>query len=119
MLECLQWYLFVKSYAQFADDYVAAYKAMEAGDNTKLPAVQAKSTELQAEATQMAGKVKPDEAGRFSAFITACGQKITSAVQSQYLARNKRAIANAMPGLFLAPAWIANKSGCRCHCCAS
>jgi hypothetical protein len=56
---------------------------MKAGDSSKLQALQSKSTELQTEATQMAGKVKSDEAGRFSAFISECAQKITSAAQSQ------------------------------------
>jgi len=74
---------FVKAYAQFADDYVAAYQAMKAGDNSKLQALQAKAPELQQEAAQMVGKVKPDEAATFNTFIMKCAQKITSTLQSQ------------------------------------
>jgi hypothetical protein len=74
---------FVKSYAQFADDYAAAYKAIKAGDSSKLQELQSKSAELQAEAIKMLGKLKPEEAEKFTAFITGCTQKISAAVQTQ------------------------------------
>ena len=67
---------FVKSYAQFIDDYAAAYKAMKAGDNSKMQALQSKSMELQTEAGQLMGKIKDDEKPKFQDFITKCAQKL-------------------------------------------
>ena len=67
---------FVKSYAQFVDDYAAAYKAMKAGDNSKMQALQSKSMELQTEAGQLTGKLKDDEKPKFQDFITKCAQKL-------------------------------------------
>ena len=72
---------FVKSYAQFVDDYVVAYKAMKAGDNSKLQALQAQAPQLQSEAAQLVGKVKPDETDKFKEFITSCLQKIAAVMQ--------------------------------------
>jgi Skp family chaperone for outer membrane proteins len=67
---------FVKSYAQFIDDYAAAYKAMKAGDNSKMQALQSKSMELQTEADQLTGKLRDDEKPKFQDFITKCAQKL-------------------------------------------
>lgn len=67
---------FVKSYAQFIDDYAAAYKAMKTGDNSKMQALQSKSAELQTEAGQLTGKLKDDEKPKFQDFITKCAQKL-------------------------------------------
>jgi biopolymer transport protein ExbD len=72
---------FVKSYAQFTSDYVDACKAVKAGDNSKMTALQSKAPELQAQAAQMAGKVKADEAAKFQTFISACAQKIVDAMK--------------------------------------
>ena len=72
---------FVKSYAQFADDYVVASKAIKAGDGSKIQELQSKSTELQAEAIKMMGKLKPEESDKFSTFITGCAQRISAAAQ--------------------------------------
>jgi len=68
---------FVKSYSQFVTEYVDAYKAAKAGDNSKLQALEAKSQELQRQVAQIIGKIKPDEADKFSAFIGQCAQKIS------------------------------------------
>ena len=67
---------FVKSYAQFIDDYSVAYKAMKAGDSSKMQALQSKSVELQTEAGQLSGKLKDDEKPKFQDFITKCAQKL-------------------------------------------
>jgi hypothetical protein len=67
---------FVKNYAQFVHDYEDAYKEMKAGNNSKVQALQAKSTELQTEAGNVSTKVKPDEAQRFTDFIQKCAQKL-------------------------------------------
>ena len=72
---------FVKTYAQFVIDYLDAYKAMKAGDNSKITALQAKLPELQKEAGEVAGKVKPDEAQKFQTFATGCAQKIIDAMK--------------------------------------
>ena len=72
---------FVKSYAQFVDDYVAAYKAAKSGDASKMQALQAKTPELQAQGAQLAGKIKPDEIDKYKGFITNCMQKIAAAAQ--------------------------------------
>jgi hypothetical protein len=70
---------FVKSYAQFVDDYVTALKAAKAGDNSKLANVQTKAGSLQSQATQAAGKLKADESDKFQKFVAACSQKIVDA----------------------------------------
>lgn len=67
---------FVKSYAQFIDDYAVAYKAIKAGDSSKMQALQSKSVELQTEAGQLSGKLKDDEKPKFQDFITKCAQKL-------------------------------------------
>jgi hypothetical protein len=72
---------FVKTYAQFVSDYLDAYKAMKTGDNSKITALQTKLPELQSEASQVAGKVKPDEATKFQTFVTGCAQKIVDATK--------------------------------------
>jgi hypothetical protein len=72
---------FVKSYALFVDDYVAAYKAAKSGVASKMQALQAKSPELQAQGARLAGKIKPDETEKYKAFITSCMQKIVAAAQ--------------------------------------
>jgi hypothetical protein len=72
---------FVKAYSQFVDDYLEAYKAVKAGDNSKITALQAKLPELQSEAAQVAGKVKADEATKFQTFVTACAQKMVDATK--------------------------------------
>jgi hypothetical protein len=67
---------FAKKYAQFVVDYEDAYKAMKAGDNSKVQALQSKAAELQAEAGNVSEKVKPEEAQRFTEFIERCSQKL-------------------------------------------
>jgi len=72
---------FVKTYAQFVDDYITALKAAKTGDNSKLADVQTKAGALQTQATQAAGKLKPDESEKFQKFVATCSQKITDAVK--------------------------------------
>ena len=71
---------FVKTYAQFTSDYVEACNAVKAGDSSKMTALQSKAPELQAQAAQIAGKLKPEEAKKFQDFVTACAQKIVEAM---------------------------------------
>jgi hypothetical protein len=72
---------FVKTYAQFVDDYITALKAAKSGDNSKLAGVQTKAGELQTQATQAAGKLKPDESDKFQKFVADCSQKIVDATK--------------------------------------
>jgi len=72
---------FVKNYAQFVDDYITALKAAKTGDNSKLAGVQTKAGELQGQATQAAGKLKPDESDKYQKFVATCSQKITDAAK--------------------------------------
>jgi hypothetical protein len=72
---------FVKTYAQFVDDYIDALKAAKSGDNSKLANVQTKAGELQTQASQAAGKLKPDESDKFQKFVAACSQKIVDATK--------------------------------------
>jgi hypothetical protein len=74
---------FVKSYSEFADQYVAAYKAMKAGDRSKIQDLQSKSSELETEAANVTGKLKPEETDKFNAFVTSCAQRISAASQSE------------------------------------
>ena len=71
---------FVKTYTQFTSDYVEACKAVKAGDSSKMTALQSKAPELQAQAGQVAGKLKADEASKFQTYISACAQKIVEAM---------------------------------------
>ena len=72
---------FVKSYAQFVNDYVEACKAAKSGDTSKVTALQPRAQELQTQAAQVAGKLKPDEAPKFQTFIATYTQKITDALK--------------------------------------
>jgi hypothetical protein len=74
---------FVKSYSEFADEYVADYKAIKAGDNSKMQDLQTKSSQLQTQAAHVTGKLKPDETDKFNAFVSYCAQKIAAVEQSQ------------------------------------
>ena len=72
---------FVKTYSDFVNDYIDAYKAAKAGDNSKITALQAKAPQLQAQAAQVAGKLKPEESSKFQTFVTACSQKMLDAMK--------------------------------------
>jgi hypothetical protein len=72
---------FVKTYAQFVDDYIVALQAAKTGDNSKLADVQTKAGQLQSQATQAAGKLKPDESEKFQKFVASCSQKIVDAAK--------------------------------------
>lgn len=74
---------FVKSYAQFVDDVIDAYKAAKAGDNSKITALQAKLPALQTQAAQLAstGKLKAEEANKYSTFVQSCTQKLVDAMK--------------------------------------
>jgi hypothetical protein len=74
---------FVKSYSDFADQYVAAYKAMKAGDGSKIQELRSKSSELETEAAAVTGKLKPEETDKFNAFVASCAQRISAVSQSQ------------------------------------
>src|ERR1700745_1048351 len=74
---------FVKSYSEFADQYVAAYKAMKAGDRSKIQDLQSKSSELETEAANVTGKLKPNETDKFNTFVTSCAQRISAVSESQ------------------------------------
>jgi hypothetical protein len=72
---------FAKTYSDFVNDYIDAYKAAKAGDNSKITALQAKAPQLQAQAAQVAGKLKPEESSKFQTFVTACSQKMLDAMK--------------------------------------
>jgi hypothetical protein len=72
---------FAKTYSDFVNDYIDAYKAAKAGDNTKITALQAKAPQLQAQAAQVAGKVTPEESSKFQTFVAACSQKMLDAMK--------------------------------------
>ncbi|HEX6566543.1 MAG TPA: hypothetical protein VF020_19785 [Chthoniobacterales bacterium] len=74
---------FVRSYSAFADEYVAACKTMKAGDSSKIQELQSKSSELETEAAQVTGKLKPNETDKFNTFVASCAQRISAISQSQ------------------------------------
>jgi hypothetical protein len=74
---------FVKSYSEFADEYVTAYKAMKAGDRSKIQDLQSKSSQLETQAAQVTGKLKPEETDKFNIFVSSCAQRISAVEQSQ------------------------------------
>ena len=83
---------FVKSYGEFADLYSANMKtymaAVKSGDATKMQAeaaklqtVQTKSADLQTKGAAMSGKLKPDEAQKYTTYMTKCAQKMADAAK--------------------------------------
>src|SRR5260370_8659322 len=67
---------FVEKYSKFADDYVAAVKAAQAGDTSNLTSIQSRASEIQAEADTTANKVKAVESTIFQRFISQESAKI-------------------------------------------
>ena len=83
---------YVKSYADFTDHYSADMKdymaSMKTGDTAKMQAAaakmqpdQAKAQELATKSATISGKVKPDEAAKFSAYLQKCAQKMADAAK--------------------------------------
>ena len=72
---------FAKTYAQFVSDYIDAYKAAKAGDTSKISDLQKRAPQLQAQAAQVAGKLKPEESEKFQTFVTTCSQKMLDAMK--------------------------------------
>jgi len=72
---------FVEKYSKFADDYVAAVKAAQAGDTSNLTSIQSRATEIQAEAVPTANKVKAGESTIFQSFIAQEVAKINDAAK--------------------------------------
>ena len=83
---------YAKSYGEFADHYAADMKDYMAGiksfDTTKLQAAaakmqpdQVKAQELATKSATISGKVKPDEAQKFSAYLQNSAQKMSDATK--------------------------------------
>jgi hypothetical protein len=70
---------FVEKYSKFADDYVTALKAAQAGDTSGLTTIQSRATEIQTEAVPTANKVKTGESTIFQSFIAQEVAKINDA----------------------------------------
>ena len=85
---------FVKMYSEFADNYSANMKnymaTVKSGDTAKMQeaakkmqADQTKSQEISAKSATVSGKIKPDEATKFSEFMTKCAQKMADSAKAQ------------------------------------
>ena len=83
---------FAKDYNDFVDQYIVVMKdymaAAKANDTAKLQTLATKvqdfgtrATGLQTKAASIQGKVKPEEAQRFSEYMQACVKKMTDAMQ--------------------------------------
>lgn len=83
---------FAKDYSTFVDQYAVLMKdymgAVKANDTAKMQASAAKMQEfqtkvqdLQTKGAALQGKVKPDEAQKFSDYMQACVKKMTDALQ--------------------------------------
>jgi hypothetical protein len=70
---------FVEKYSKFADDYVTALNAAQAGDTSGLTTIQSRATEIQTEAVPTANKVKTGESTIFQSFIAQEVAKINDA----------------------------------------
>jgi hypothetical protein len=70
---------YVKSYAEFTEQYIAATKAAKAGDNSKLAGVDATSQKLQAMSGGFATKLRPEETEKFTDFLSRCAEKMVNA----------------------------------------
>lgn len=73
---------FVKAYAELADETIAAYKEAKGGDSSKLQAVESKGDQLAGQVQELMGKLKADEAERFTAFVEKIAQKLEAATQA-------------------------------------
>lgn len=83
---------FAKDYSNFVDQYAALMKdymsAVKANDTAKMQAstakmqdFQTKVADLQTKGVALQGKVKPDEAKKFSDYMQACVKRMTDAMQ--------------------------------------
>ena len=70
---------YIKIYAEFTDQYIAAAKAAKNGDNRKMEALDAKAPELQGLSGNLAAKLRPEEDDRFTDFLTRCAEKMANA----------------------------------------
>src|SRR5258708_29414779 len=57
---------FAKTYSDFVNDYIDAYKAAKAGDNSKITPLQSKAPHLQAQSTLTAVKMKAYDSNTFN-----------------------------------------------------
>ncbi len=71
---------YVKAYAEYTDDYVAAATAAaRTHDTGKLNALEPRARDLQTVAGKIALKIRPEETERFTEYLTDCAQRMTNA----------------------------------------
>ena len=70
---------YIKAYAEFIDQYIAAAKAAKAGDTSKMAGVDAKNQELQKMSEKLAPKLKPEEVERFSDYLSKSTERMANA----------------------------------------
>ena len=70
---------YVKKLGRFCDLYVAAARAAQHGDASRLRQMDAQIPQLQAQAVRMAEKLQPGETKAFTEYISQCGQTMMDA----------------------------------------
>ena len=72
---------FIKKYEQFANDYLAAIKAMNSGDDTKIQAMADRSADMLDTIPKMAALLQPDEKQKYEAYLNGWKEKLEAATK--------------------------------------
>ena len=72
---------FIEKYEQFASDYLAAIKAMNSGDDTKIQAMADRSADMLDTIPKMAALLKPDEKQKYEAYLNGWKEKLEAATK--------------------------------------
>lgn len=70
---------YIKTYSDYADQYIAALAAAKKGDTSKMMSLSSKAQEMATQQQQLATKLKPEEATAFAAAVNAISQRIQAA----------------------------------------
>ncbi len=72
---------FIKKYEQFANDYLAAIKAMNSGDDAKIQAIADCSADMLDTIPKMAALLQPDEKQKYEAYLNGWKEKLEAATK--------------------------------------
>ncbi len=72
---------FIKKYEQFANDYLAAIRALNSGDDAKIQAMADRSGEMLDTIPKMAALLQPDEKQKYEAYLNGWKEKLEAATK--------------------------------------
>jgi len=72
---------FIQKYEQFANDYLAAIKAMNSGDDAKIQAMADRSADMLDTIPKMAALLQPDEKQKYEAYLNGWKEKLEAATK--------------------------------------